>query len=120
MRYRLLGRTGLRVSQIWLGAMTFGADPDWGAPEHACARMLDLYLDAGGNVVDTADSYTRGASEDTLGRLIGSRRDRIVLSTKYSIMTRPDDPNGGGSHRRRLVEALDSSLRRLRTDHIDL
>jgi aryl-alcohol dehydrogenase-like predicted oxidoreductase len=82
--------------------------------------MLDLYLDAGGNVVDTADSYTSGASEDALGRLIGSRRDRIVLSTKYTIMLRPNDPNGGGSHRRRLVEALDSSLRRLGTDHIDL
>lgn len=120
MRYRLLGRSGLRVSELWLGAMTFGEDWGWGAPESTCQRMLDLYLEAGGNVVDTADWYTNGASEEMIGRLVGERRDRVVLSTKYSLALRPDDPNGGGSHRRRLVEALEASLRRLRTDRIDV
>ena len=120
MRYRLLGRTGLRVSDVWLGTMTFGEDWGWGASEVTSARMLDAYLDAGGNVVDTADNYTGGASEEMLGRLLDGRRERIVLSTKYSIAIRPDDPNGGGSHRRHLVEALDQSLRRMRTDHVDI
>ena len=120
MRYRLLGRTGLRVSDMWLGTMTFGEDWGWGASEGTSARLLDTYLDAGGNVVDTADNYTNGASEEMLGRLLDGRRERIVLSTKYSIAIRPDDPNGGGSHRRHLVEALDQSLRRMRTDHVDI
>jgi aryl-alcohol dehydrogenase-like predicted oxidoreductase len=120
VRYRLLGRSGLRVSELWLGAMTFGEDWGWGAPEATCERMLDLYLDRGGNVVDTADWYTNGASEEMLGRIVGDRRDRLVLSTKYSINLRPEDPNGGGNHRRRLVEAVDGSLRRLRTDRIDV
>ncbi len=120
MRYRLLGRTGLRVSEMWLGTMTFGEQWGWGASEAACERMLELYLEAGGNVIDTADNYTNGGSEEMLGRLIGARRERVVLSTKYSLTVRPDDPNGGGSHRRHLVEALEASLRRLRTDRIDL
>jgi aryl-alcohol dehydrogenase-like predicted oxidoreductase len=120
MRYRLLGRSGLRVSELWLGTMTFGEEWGWGAPEATSARMLDLYLDAGGNVIDTADVYTNGTSEEMIGRLIGQRRERVVLSTKYSLAVRPDDPNGGGSHRRHLVESLEASLRRLQTDHIDL
>jgi len=120
MRYRLLGRTGLRVSELWLGTMTFGEEWGWGAPEATSARMIDLYLDAGGNVVDTADVYTNGTSEEMIGRLLGPRRERVVLSTKYSLTVRPDDPNGGGSHRRHLVESLEASLRRLRTDHIDV
>jgi aryl-alcohol dehydrogenase-like predicted oxidoreductase len=120
MRYKLLGRTGLRVSDVWLGAMTFGENWGWGAPESACRGMLDAYLDAGGNVVDTADWYTNGASEEMLGQLLGDRRDRVVISTKYSIAVRPEDPNGVGNHRRHLTEAIEASLRRLRTDRIDL
>ncbi len=120
MHYRLLGSSGLRVSKLWLGAMTFGEDWGWGAPEATCARMVDLYLDAGGNVVDTSANYTNGASEEILGRVVAGRRKRVVLSTKYSYALRPDDPNGGGSHRRHLVEALEASLRRLQTDHVDL
>ena len=120
MRYRLLGRSGLRVAELWLGTMTFGEEWGWGAPEETSARMLDLYLDAGGNVIDTANIYTNGTSEEMLGRLLRDRRDRIVLSTKYSISTRSDDPNGSGSHRRHLVESLEASLRRLQTDRIDV
>ena len=120
MRYRLLGRTGLRVSDVWLGTMTFGEGWGWGASEDTSARMLDAYLDAGGNVVDTADTYTGGTCEEMLGRLLRTRRERLVLSTKYSMTLRADDPNGAGSHRRHLVQALEGSLRRLRTDRIDL
>jgi aryl-alcohol dehydrogenase-like predicted oxidoreductase len=120
MRYRLLGRTGLRVSEIWLGTMTFGEEWGWGAPEETSARMLELYLEAGGNVIDTADVYTNGTSEEMIGKLLGDRRDQVVLSTKYSLTVRGDDPNGGGSHRRHLVESLERSLRRLQTDHIDV
>jgi aryl-alcohol dehydrogenase-like predicted oxidoreductase len=120
MRYRLLGRTGLRVSEIWLGTMTFGMEWGWGAPEETSARMLELYLEAGGNVIDTADVYTNGTSEEMIGKLLGDRREQVILSTKYSLTVRGDDPNGGGSHRRHLVESLERSLRRMRTDHIDL
>ncbi len=120
MRYRLLGRSGLRVSELWLGTMTFGQEWGWGAPEDVSARMLDMYLDIGGNVIDTADVYTNGTAEELLGRLLGARRERLVLSTKYSMTVRPEDPNGGGMNRRHLVEAVEASLRRLRTDRIDL
>jgi aryl-alcohol dehydrogenase-like predicted oxidoreductase len=120
MRYRLLGRSGLRASELWLGTATFGEETGWGAPEPTCARVLDTYLDAGGNVVDTADAYTGGTCEEMLGRLLSARRERVVLATKYSMTLRPRDPNGAGNHRRHLVEALEGSLRRLRTDRIDL
>jgi aryl-alcohol dehydrogenase-like predicted oxidoreductase len=120
VRYNTLGNSGLRVSQMWLGTMTFGEDWGWGSPEPVCGRIVDAFLDAGGNVIDTADVYTDGTSEEILGRLLGARRERVILSTKFSLTVRPDDPNGGGSHRRRLVQALESSLRRLRTDFIDL
>jgi aryl-alcohol dehydrogenase-like predicted oxidoreductase len=100
--------------------MTFGEEFGWGASEATSARMLDMYLDIGGNVLDTADVYTNGTSEEMLGRLLGARRERLVVSTKYSMTMRPEDPNGGGNHRRRLVEAVDASLRRLRTDRIDV
>lgn len=119
MRYRLLGRTGLAVSELWLGAMTFGEQWGWGASEATCGRVLDRYLEAGGNVVDTADWYTNGASEELLGRLLAGRRDSVVLSTKYSIAV-AGHANGGGNHRRHLVDAIDASLGRLRTDRIDV
>ncbi|OLT19395.1 aldo/keto reductase [Actinomadura sp. CNU-125] len=112
MRYRVLGRTGLRVSEVFFGAMSFYEDgPDRKA-------MLDVYADAGGNVIDTASSY--GESENVLGGLLAGRRDRFVLATKYTASRDPDDPNGGGNHRKNLVLSLERSLRRLRTDYIDL
>jgi aryl-alcohol dehydrogenase-like predicted oxidoreductase len=115
MELRPLGRSGLRVSALCLGTMTFGTESD---EEHS-AEVLDRYLDAGGNLVDTADVYSRGASEEILGRLLGARRSRVVLATKAG-MARSDDPNDRGASRRHLVEALDASLRRLQTDWIDL
>lgn len=114
MRYLTLGRTGLRVSELALGAMRLGA-------ERAVARrVLDAYADAGGNLLDTADRYGRGASEELLGELLGPDRDAFVLGTKYTLETREGDVNAAGSHRKHLVRALDASLRRLRTDHVDV
>jgi len=120
MRYRLLGTTGLRVSQVFLGAMTFGEQGGVGAPHAECRRMVDAYADAGGNVIDTAINYRGGASETIVGELTEGRRDRFVLSTKYTVTRDASDPNGGGNHRKNLVLSLETSLRRLRTDYIDL
>jgi aryl-alcohol dehydrogenase-like predicted oxidoreductase len=120
MKYRILGSSALRVSELALGTMTFGEKWGWGAGLDESRRMLDLYVDRGGNFVDTASNYTDGESEEQLGELLTGRRDRIVLATKYTLTSRPDDPNAGGNHRKNLVQTLDQSLRRLRTDRIDL
>lgn len=119
MRYQTLGRAGLRVSDLFLGAMTFGDDWGWGAPPEECRRMIDAYAEAGGNVIDTANIYTNGSSERILGELLGADRDHFVLATKYTV-TMSADINGGGNHRRNLRRSLEQSLDRLRTDHIDL
>jgi aryl-alcohol dehydrogenase-like predicted oxidoreductase len=120
MRYTLLGKTGVRVSEVALGTMTFGEDRGWGAPEDASAAIFDRFAEAGGNFVDTANFYARGRSEEIVGRLLDGRRDRFVLATKYSMQMRPDDLNSVGNHRKNLVESINASLRRLRTDRIDL
>jgi aryl-alcohol dehydrogenase-like predicted oxidoreductase len=120
MRYRLFGSSGLRVSELFLGTMTFGEDWGWGAPPEECRRMFDAYAEAGGNVIDTAVNYTDGASERIVGELLGSQRDDFVVSTKFTLSTDPHDPNASGSHRKNLVRSLELSLRRLGTDHIDL
>lgn len=120
MRYRLFGPTGLRVSELFLGAMTFGEQGGVGAPPEECARILDTYAEAGGNVVDTAINYRGGQSEEILGQLLQGRRDRFVLSTKYSVTRDRDDPNAAGNHRKNLRQSLETSLRRLRTDYIDI
>jgi aryl-alcohol dehydrogenase-like predicted oxidoreductase len=120
MRYRLLGRTGLRVSEVCLGTMTFGDAWGWGATKEECARIVEAFADAGGNFIDTANGYTDGASERIVGELIAADRERWVLATKYTVSLRPGDPNAGGSHRKSLVQALETSLKRLGTDYIDL
>jgi aryl-alcohol dehydrogenase-like predicted oxidoreductase len=120
MRYRLFGPSGLRVSELFLGAMTFGEQGGVGAPPQECRRILDAYADAGGNVIDTAINYRGGASEEILGGLLAGRRDRFVLSTKYTVTRDPDDPNAAGSHRKNLRLSLETSLRRLNTDYIDI
>jgi len=120
VRYRLLGRTGLRVSELFLGAMTFGEQGGVGAPREECARILDAYEAAGGNVVDTAINYRGGASETILGELLRGRRDRLVLSTKYTISRDGADPNAAGNHRKNLTLSLETSLRRLGTDYVDV
>ncbi|KII00494.1 aldo/keto reductase [Streptomonospora alba] len=119
MRYRLLGRTGLRVSELYLGAMSFTAeDGGEGTTPGEARKMLDAYSEAGGNVVDTASAY--GESEEVLGGLLEGRRDRYVLASKYTISRDGTDPNAAGGHRKNLVLSLERSLRRLRTDYIDL
>lgn len=118
--YRLLGRSGLRVSPLTLGAMTFAAG-DWGSTDEEAARMVDLYIERGGNFIDTADFYGQmGGSETLLGRLIHGRRERLVVSTKYSLTTRPGDANASGNSRRNMVRSVEDSLKRLGTDFIDL
>ncbi|MFD3458328.1 aldo/keto reductase [Nocardia fluminea] len=119
MRYRLLGRTGLRVSELFLGAMAFGHREGLTGIDEA-RRIVDLYGDAGGNVIDTADKYDSGGSEDIVGGVLAGRRDRFVLATKYTRSRDTTDPNASGSHRKNLTLALEASLRRLRTDYIDL
>ena len=120
MRYYLLGKSGLRVSELALGAMSFGTDWGWGTEINEARKMLDLYLDSGGNFVDTANCYTNGSSERMLGEFLGERRQQIVLSTKYTISTHPGDPNGGGNHRKSMARSVETSLQRLKTDYIDL
>jgi aryl-alcohol dehydrogenase-like predicted oxidoreductase len=111
MRHRLLGRTGLRVSELFLGAMTFDG-PDEGR------KMIDLYAEAGGNVIDTASAY--GESESMLGDILPGRRDQFVLASKYTLSRDRRDLNAAGNHRKNLTLTLEESLRRLRTDYLDL
>ncbi len=120
MRYRLFGRSGLRVSELGLGTMTFGTDWGWGADEAECARIVAAFADAGGNFIDTASNYTNGSSERIVGELTEGDRDRWVLATKYTLTVDRTDPNAGGNHRKSLVRSLEQSLRRLRTDYVDL
>jgi len=120
VRYTLLGRSGLRVSELCLGAMTFGDAWGWGASEEVCEEQLKLFWDRGGNFIDTANAYTNGQSEEILGRLLEGRRDQTVLATKFTVNTREGDPNAGGNARKNMVQAVEASLRRLRTDYVDL
>jgi len=110
LRYHLLGRSGLRVSELALGTMTFGPDWGWGADLDECRRILDRFVEVGGNFVDTASNYTDGSSESFVGELVEGRRDRFVLATKYTLSLDPHDPNAGGNHRKSLVRALDHAL----------
>ena len=120
MKYYLLGKSGLRVSELALGAMSFGTDWGWGTDISEARKMLDLYIDNGGNFVDTANQYTDGSSERMLGELLGEKRQRIVLATKYTLSTHPGDANAGGNHRKSMVRSIETSLQRLRTDYVDL
>lgn len=120
MRIRTLGKSGLRVSELCLGAMTFGTDWGFGAEEEACREIYQIYREAGGNFVDTANVYTNGVSEEMVGKFVASERDNVVLSTKYTLPTEKGDPNSGGSHRKSLRRSVETSLRRLDTDYIDL
>jgi aryl-alcohol dehydrogenase-like predicted oxidoreductase len=118
--YRLLGRSGLRVSPLALGTMTFGKDWGWGADATESRRIFDLYIERGGNFVDTSVNYTDGASEGLLGEFLRNRRDRVVLATKFTMAREPGNPNSGGNHRINLLRSVEQSLRQLGTDRIDL
>ncbi len=120
--YTTLGRSGLRVSPLCLGTMTFGTEWGWGAEEKVSQSLLNRYLEAGGNFIDTADGYTGGKSEEMLGKFISEQklRDRIVLATKFTFSADAANPNAGGNGRKNIRRAIEGSLRRLQTDYIDL
>ncbi|HBC82456.1 aldo/keto reductase [Pseudescherichia vulneris] len=119
-QYRLLGRSGLRVSPLSLGTMTFGSDWGWGADDAEAQRIFDAYVERGGNFIDTAVNYTNGSAEKILGRMIKAKRDRIVLATKFTMSREAGNPNAGGNHRYNLVRSVETSLRQLDTDRLDL
>lgn len=121
-RYALLGNSGLRVSPLCLGTMTFGTEWGWGSPAETADALLARYLEAGGNFIDTADGYTGGTSETMIGDFLArtAQRDRVVLATKFTFNARPGDPNAGGNARKNIHQALEGSLRRLKTDYVDL
>ena len=121
--YVTLGRSGLRVSPLCLGAMTFGEDWGWGTSVEDSQRILDAFMDRGGNFIDTANMYTKGHSEKIIGDHIGksgSKRDRAVIATKFVGNLYRNDPNGGGANRKAIMQQAENSLRRLQTDYIDL
>src|SRR5258707_2228870 len=119
MKYRLLGNSGLRVSEAVLGTMTFGDDWGWGAAKDEARKVYDAFREAGGNFIDTANIYTDGTSESFLGEFLEGHRDSVVLATKYSNAAPGDDPNAAGNHRKSMMQAVEASLKRLRTDYID-
>ena len=118
--YRLLGRSGLRVSPLALGTMTFGTEWNWGADEGEASRIFDHYVERGGNFIDTANRYTEGSAERLVGQFARERRHRLVIATKYTLPMVEGDPNSGGNHRKSLVRSVEDSLVRLQTDYIDL
>jgi len=118
MRYKLLGKSGLRVSELCLGTMTFGEDWGWGASQAESHQIFEPFVEAGGNFIDTADIYTDGSSEKIVGELIASDRESFVVATKYSLTSRLNgsdrNPNGSGNHRKNLMQSLEGSLKRLK------
>ena len=120
MRYRLLGNSGLRVSELCLGTMTFGETWGWGASREESRRIFDTFVEAGGNFFDTANVYTERESEQLLGEFIAAERERFVVTTKFTCSTRSGDPNAAGNHRKNMVQSLEASLKRLGTDYVDL
>lgn len=120
MQYRLFGHSGLRVSEICLGTMTFGTEWGWGSDKEESRRVFDAYAEAGGNFLDTANRYTEGTSERWLGEFVKSDRHHFVVATKYTLRDRAGDPNFAGSHRKNMMRSVEESLRRLDTDFLDL
>lgn len=120
MRYKLFGRSGLRVSELALGTMTFGPEWGWGSDKEESKKVFEAYAKAGGNFIDTANRYTDGTSEKYVGEFIHSDREHFVVATKYTLFTRHGDPNFSGNHRKNMMQAIEASLKRLDTDYIDL
>ena len=126
MNYQLLGRSGLRVSDLCLGTMTFGDDWGWGAAKDESRKIYDAYREAGGNFIDTANIYTNGSSEKIVGEFVQGHREEVVIATKYTNAVvgfsgqQGKDANAGGNHRKNMVQAVEASLKRLGTDYIDL
>ena len=120
MRYKLFGRSGLRVSEVALGTMTFGEEWGWGVNKDVSKALFDTYANAGGNFIDTANRYTEGTSEKYVGEFVHSDREHFVLASKYTLKMRQGDPNFSGNHRKNMVQSVNASLKRLNTDYLDL
>jgi aryl-alcohol dehydrogenase-like predicted oxidoreductase len=120
MKYKLLGKSGLRVSEAALGTMTFGDDWGWGAAKEEAQKVYETYREAGGNFVDTANLYTNGTSETFVGEFVRDHRQSVVISTKYSNSAPGTDPNAAGNQRKNMMQSVEASLKRLQTDYIDL
>jgi aryl-alcohol dehydrogenase-like predicted oxidoreductase len=120
MKYKLLGRSGLRVSELCLGTMGFGKEWNWGADYDTSKQIFDTFANADGNFLDTANRYTEGTSEKWLGEFIASNRHHFVLATKYSLRDGSGDPNFAGNSRKNLMRSVEGSLKRLNTEFIDL
>ncbi|MGB7341441.1 MAG: aldo/keto reductase [Phototrophicaceae bacterium] len=127
MRYKLLGKSGLRVSELSLGTMTFGEDWGWGATKETSQEIFEMFAEAGGNFIDTANLYTNGTSEKYVGEFIKADREAFVVATKYTLTPKPNQENGSekrpnmvGNHRKNMIQAVEHSLKRLDTDYIDV
>ncbi|TAL00846.1 MAG: aldo/keto reductase [Rhodospirillaceae bacterium] len=118
--FRLLGRSGLRISPLALGTMIYGSNQDWGPSDAETDKIFNRYVERGGNFIDTANYYEKGGSEQAVGKFVKDRRHQFVISTKYSLSMRWGDPNAGGNHRKNMVQSVEDSLRRMGTDYIDL
>src|SRR3989442_171625 len=120
MNYRLLGKSGLRVSEFALGTMTFGDDWGWGSAREESQKVYNAFREAGGNFIDTANIYTNGTSESFLGEFMKGQRESVGLATKYTNAAPGTDPNAAGKHRISMKQSVEASLTRLQTDYIDL
>jgi aryl-alcohol dehydrogenase-like predicted oxidoreductase len=120
MRYRLLGNSGLQVSEAALGTMTFGEEWGWGSTQDEARKVYDAFREAGGNFIDTANMYTNGTSESFLGEFMKGHRESVVMATKYTNAVPGTDQNAAGNQRKNMVQAVEASLKRLKTDYIDL
>lgn len=120
MKYKLFGNSGLRVSELALGTMTFGEDWGWGSSYTQSKQVFDIFADAGGNFIDTANNYTNGTSEKYVGEFVQSEREYFVIATKYTLSTNPADPNAHGNHRKNILNSVERSLKRMNTGYIDV
>lgn len=122
MNYKLLGKSGLRVSELSLGTMTFGEEWGYGANREESYKIFKKYLEANGNFIDTANRYTEGTSEKYIGEFVKetSTRNELVLASKYSLFTQANKINDGGNHRKNMVQSLEGTLKRLQTDYLDV
>lgn len=121
MKYKLLGKSGLKVSELCLGTMGFGTDNGWGADKETSFNIMDAYADAGGNFLDTANRYQNGTSEKIIGEFINQRdRDYFVIATKYSLYDNQTNPNASGNNRKNMIRSVEASLKRLNTEFIDV
>jgi aryl-alcohol dehydrogenase-like predicted oxidoreductase len=120
MKYKLFGKSGLRVSELALGTMTFGTEWPLGADYETSKKVFDTYANAGGNFLDTANRYTEGTSEKWVGEWMKAERDHFVLATKYTLWDKRDDPSYSGNHRKNMMRSVEASLKRLDTQFIDL